>query len=115
MKHFVRAIALLCLASITLAFERDISYTPPEFYVNGDVLLEQELDFYTVYCDDQVVTILDSIIGTWARTVDFPEITGASDTCWLTTTTLLGAESDPSNVKVFMGPPRTPMAPVVVW
>lgn len=111
-----RAIALLLLAGITLAYEREISWTPPVFYTNGAPLLEQDLDFYTLYCDGVQLVTLDSIIGTWTATIDFPDTPGTHE-CWLTTTTLAGIESDPSNTYVFTNQPPTltPMAPVVVW
>ena len=114
MKYFIRVLALLGLASITFAYVETIRWTPPAFYTNGNVLLEQELDFYTFYCDGQQVEILDSIIGTWQRDVEFPDTAGQHE-CWLTATTLLGVESGPSNTKVFTNDPRIPMAPVVEW
>jgi hypothetical protein len=116
MKNLLRATALLLLASITFAFDRSISWTPPTFYVGGAPLLEQDLDFYTLYCDDVQLVTLDSIIGTWTATITFPD-TGGTHTCWLTVTTLAGIESDPSNTYVFTNQPpaRKPMAPVVVW
>lgn len=114
MKYVVRAIALLMLASITFAFDESISWTPPTFYTNGTALLEQDLDYYTLYCDGNKLVELDSIIGTWTATISFPDTPGTY-TCWLTTTTLLGVESSASNVKIFTNQPRTPMAPVVQW
>ncbi len=114
MKYIVRAIALVMLASVTLAYEETISWRPPIFYVDGTPLLEQELDYYNVYCDAELLVSLDSIIGTWTATVDFPDTPG-THTCWLTVVTLLGEESDHSNTKVFTNLPPKPMAPVVVW
>lgn len=114
MKYILRAIALLGLASITFAYERTITYIPPTFYTNGTPLLEQDLDFYTLYCDGMQLTTIDSIIGTWVATIDFPEQPGGHD-CYLTVTTLAGIESDPSNHYVFTSAHPIPMAPVVVW
>lgn len=108
--------ALMCLSSLTFAWDANISWTPPLLYTDNAILLEQDLDYYTAYCDDVPVSVLDSIIGTWTRTVPFPDSVG-THTCWLTATSLEGIESGPSNTYVFtiQPPARTPMAPVVVW
>lgn len=113
-KNIVRAIALLCLASITLAYDRQISWVPPTFYTNGEPLLEQDLDFYTVYCDGAQLVVIDSIIGTVTATVDLPSSEG-THVCHMTVTTLTGVESDPSNELVFTNQLRAPAAPVVMW
>lgn len=114
MKYFIRVAALLMLVSITFAFERDISWTPPTSYTNDAPLLEQELDYYTLFCDGTELVQLDSVVGTWTATIEFPDVP-ATYTCWLTTTTLLGVESAASNSNVFTYLPPTPMAPVVEW
>lgn len=113
-KFIVRATALVLLASLTLAYEKDISYTPPTLWTNGNVLLEQDLDYYTLYCDGVEWEVLDSIIGTWTRTVNLPDADG-DHTCYLTVTAMNGQESAASNNHVFTNQLRVPSPPSVVW
>lgn len=112
MRAIIRAMVLLLLASLVFAMEFEISYEPPTQYTDGHDLLEQELDFYTFYCDGARIQELDSIIGSWQRTITIPE--PGTFNCHLTTTSLDGVESGPSNSKVFTKGPRTPLPPVLL-
>lgn len=114
MKNVLRAIALLMLASLTFAYDSTINWQPPTQYTNGNQLLEQDLDYYTFYCDGVARQQMDSIIGTWSRVVDIPEEDG-DHLCWITVTTLNGAESAPSNTKLFTNGTRVPNPPTVQW
>jgi len=111
-RAILRTVALLSLATLVFAVDFDISYVPPDSYTDNAPLLEQELDFYTLYCDGTAVQNLDSIIGDWQRTITIVE--PGSHNCVLTTTTLDGVESGPSNTKVFIVGPRTPRPPVLL-
>jgi hypothetical protein len=113
-KFFIRTMALVGLASITLAWDANISWTPPTFYVDGTPLLEQDLDFYTLYCDGTAIQQIDSIIGTPTALATFPDTIG-THTCHLTVTTLNGMESEASNTYVFTRTSPVPNPPVVVW
>jgi len=113
-KNVIRAIALLLVASLTIGYEREVSWTPPTQYEDGSILLEQDLDYYTLYCDDEAVTTIDSIIGTRTALLDMPEAPGTHE-CWLTVTSLAGEESAPSNVLSFMNQYPAPNPPVVQW
>lgn len=113
-KYWVRAIALVLLASITFATDNTIRWVPPVFYTNGVPLLEQDLDFYTLYCDGSVLQVIDSVIGTRTEQVHLPKTEG-NHICYLTVTTLVGVESAPSNDYSFSNLPLIPAAPVVDW
>lgn len=113
-KYFIRAIALVMLASITFASDNTINWVPPVFYTNGVPLLEQDLDYYILYCDGAVLQVIDSIIGTPTAQVHLPKTEG-THVCHLTVTTLVGVESGPSNEHVFTNQPLIPAAPVVEW
>jgi len=94
-----------------------ISWTPPVQFTDGAPLLEQELDYYTFYCDGASVAIIDSVIGQWTADVNTAALAEGSHTCHLTVTAIggppptIGAESGPSNSINFTIGPRVPMAP----
>ena len=119
-------VSVLLLSTITLDYDRGftlnaayaqdsgaltISWTPPVQYTDGAPLLEQELDFYTFYCNGVSIKVIDSVIGTSTDIVDTTGLVSGDYTCRLTTTTLLAAESGPSNSINFTIGPRVPMAP----
>jgi hypothetical protein len=128
MKHYIRGMVVLALlASVTLQYTGsgfllsaaqaqatgsiDISWEPPTEYTDGVALLEQDLDFYTLYCNDAELKQIDAIIGTHADTVDLTSLPTGDYTCHLTTTSLEAQESGPSNTINFILGPRVPMAP----
>lgn len=113
MKYFLRVIALLGLASITFAFDANISWTPPISYENGDALLEQDLDFYTLYCNGAPFVTIDSIIGTRSATVDMTALGEGTHSCALRVTALNGMESGDSNIVNFTIGPRVPNPPTL--
>lgn len=93
-----------------------ISWTPPLFYTDGFVLLEQELDFYTFGCNGLSATLekeIDSIIGTRSDVVDISGLPSGDYTCSMTVTSMIGAESGPSNSINFTIGARVPMAPAL--
>ena len=124
-------IAVVLLGSLTLTLDLDrgfylkaahaqstgtltISCIPPTQFTDGFPLLEQELDFYTFSCQHLLGTFvkeIDSIIGTRSDAVDISGLASGDYTCHLTVTTLLAAESGPSNTINFTIGPRVPMAP----
>ena len=118
---------LALFASLTLDYERGfqlrvakaqtanilpISWTPPTQYTDGFPLLEQDLDFYTFYCNGAVVKQIDSIIGTPSDNVDISDLGSGDYTCHLTTTSLLAVESGSSNSINFTIVARVPGSPV---
>ncbi len=88
-----------------------ISWTPPTQYTDGFPLLEQELDFYTFYCGAIAIKQINVIIGTWADNVDISSMASGAYVCHLTTTSLEGIESGPSNTINFTIGARTPGNP----
>ena len=111
-KSFPRAfLALVLVGSLVFAFDRSVSWDPPSQYENGDSLLEQDLDFYTLYCNDSAFVEIDNIIGTSTAVVDFSPLGEGSHDCYLTVTALNGQESQPSNIANFTVGPRIPGAP----
>ena len=131
MKNYVRAIiAIILLGSlsvewhdpgfrITAAYAQangdlTISWTPPTQYTDNAPLLEQDLDFYTFSCDGQPVATIDSVIGTRTATVATSSLSTGDHVCTLSVTTVLGAESGPSNPVNFTIGPRVPMAPAAL-
>lgn len=93
-----------------------IGWTPPLAYTDGFPLIEQELDFYTFGCNGLSATLekeIDSIIGTRSDAVDISGLPSGDYTCQLTVTSLLGAESGPSNSINFTIGARVPMAPAL--
>lgn len=88
-----------------------VDWDPPTEYENGDPLLEQDLDYYTLYCNDAAFVTIDNIIGQSSAVVDFSPLGEGTHTCYLTVTALNGMESAPSNTANFTVGPRTPMAP----
>jgi hypothetical protein len=117
-------IAVILLGSLTVQYSPaqttsvpcdlgcSISWTPPTEYEDGAPLLEQELDYYTLYCNDIYLLDLDVIIGTWTADITF----GAPGTyvCALTVTSLKGGESQPSNERVFLKGERVPLPPTLL-
>ena len=111
MNKLVRLVALLLLSTLVFAIDRTISWTPPAFNTDGSVLLEQDLDFYTVYCDGVPLVSIDVIIGTHSAVISLDALTEGSHACVLTVTALNGQESAPSNTVNFTIGPRVPMPP----
>ncbi len=127
MKRFLQwTLALLLLGSLTFDYERGfhlkaayaqatgsltLSWTPPAFYTDGFPLLEQDLDFYTLYCNDVPVKQIDSIIGTSTDVLDLTTFASGDYACNLSVTDLPGAESGRSNDINFTIGPRVPGTP----
>lgn len=106
-----RAIPFLLALWLTPVWADDfqICWTPPTQFVNGDPLLEQDLDFYTLYINDQNVMSFDAIVGTWC--VVYTTHTEGTYFTKLTVTHVNGETSDFSNEASFTLGPRTPGAP----
>jgi hypothetical protein len=133
MKHLKWIIPIILLSALTLDWKQDsgfrltaayaqaggaltISWSPPTEYTDGAPLLEQELDFYTFYCNGAALKEIDVVIGTHSDNVSLTALPTGSYTCELTVTALpitpnVGAESGPSNSINFTIGPRVPMAP----
>lgn len=88
-----------------------LAWTPPTEYTDGAPLLEQDIDFYTLYCDGAEFITIDAIIGTHSESVNVTAMAPGDHACYLTVTMLTGAESDGSNTVNFTIGPRVPMAP----
>lgn len=103
--------ALLLASAQGFADDIEICWTPPTTFVNGDPLLEQDLDFYTLYVNDGEVMSFDVIVGTWCVTyVTHIEGTYLFE---MTVTHINGQTSERSNQRSFTLGPRQPMAPVI--
>ena len=93
-----------------------INWQPPTMYTDGSALIEQDLDFYTFYCNGAELKQINSIIGTYTNGVDVTGLSEGGYTCHITVTTVpivpnVGTESGPSNTINFTIGPRVPMAP----
>lgn len=97
------------LFSTALADDFQICWTPPTQFVNGDALLEQDLDFYTLYINGQEIMSFDSIVGTWC--VTYTTHTEGTYEAQLTVTHINGMTSDLSTPRSFTLGPRQPKAP----
>ena len=103
--------ALLLASAQGFADDIEICWTPPTTFVNGDPLLEQDLQSYDLYVNDQNVMTLMAIVGTWCVTyVTHVEGTYVFE---MTVTHINGQTSDRSNQHVFTLGPRKPRAPVI--
>ena len=115
MTYLRAAILFILLGALTLSTAQDapqnISWTPPTHYTNGWVLYEQDLDFYTLYCNYQEFLVIDNIVGQHTHMVDFSPLGEGTHTCYLTVTDINGAESDPSNTANFTVGPLKPGVP----
>jgi len=89
-----------------------LKWQPPTSYTDGTMLIEQDLDFYSFYCDDAHVMDFDAIVGTWQADITFTQ--SGHYICGLTTTTLKGVESELSNTLTFTKGPRVPRPPVLL-
>lgn len=103
------ATLLLGLSSLSLADDFQICWTPPTQFVNGDPLLEQDLDFYTLYINGAEIMSFDSIVGTWC--IVYTTHTEGTYEAQLTVTHINGMTSDLSTPRSFTLGPRQPKAP----
>lgn len=85
-----------------------IDWTPPTTYTDGVPLLEQDMDFYTFFCNGVPMKTIDLVVGTYHDDVDISQWPSNDYTCHLTITSLLGQESDPSNTVNFTIGARKP-------
>ena len=107
----LRASAILLVLSLTVQADAfTITWQPPTQYTDGTSLLEQELDFYTLYINGTGVVNLDVILGTWTANVTITE--PGTHVLALTVTANNGVESNLSDTVNFTVGPRTPSAPV---
>ena len=119
-------VALALLGSLTFEYEQgfqltaamaqnsgsiEIGWTPPTEYTDNAPLLEQDLDYDTLFCNAAELKQIDSVAGTRNDTVDLTGLAIGDYACHLTVTTLLASESGPSNIINFTIGPRVPMAP----
>lgn len=88
-----------------------INWTPPTAYTDNFPLPEQDLDYYTFYCNGLSVKQFDSIIGTWTNDVDVSGLASGDYVCQLRVTDIVGTESGPSNDLNFTIGPRIPGNP----
>lgn len=116
MKRAIVVLAAL-LSTSALADDWNICWTPPTHFcgdaectTSGDPLMEQDLDFYTLYINDAVVMNFDAIVGTWC--VVYTTHVEGTYTAHLTVTHINGKTSPLSNPASFTLGPRTPGAPI---
>jgi hypothetical protein len=102
---------ILLLSGLVFGVDQSVTWVPPDAYENGDPLLEQDLDFYTLYCNGQPYSTIDNVIGQNTALIDFGPLGEGTHECYLTVTALNGMESAPSNTANFTVGPRTPGAP----
>lgn len=107
-KTFVLAFLLTCAPAV-YADDFQICWTPPTEFVNGDPLLEQDLQSYDLYINDQNVMTFAAIVGTWC--VTYTTHVEGTYTVDMTVTHVNGQTSDRSNQQVFTLGPRRPKAP----
>ena len=109
----VRAVMVfLLLVSLTIQADTfTISWLPPTQYTDNATLLEQDLDYYTLYVGGVSTIFYDSIPGSYSQLHTI--VPAGTYEITLTVTTLEGVESGPSNMKVFTVGPRTPKPPVL--
>ena len=105
-------IAALLLGSLTIQADVfTVSWLPPTQYTDNSPLLEQDLDYYTLYVDGVSTIFYDSVPGSYSQLHTI--VPAGTYDLTLTVTTLEGVESGPSNVKVFTVGPRTPKPPTL--
>lgn len=102
---------LMFVSAKAHADDFNICWQPPTQFENGDPLLEQDLDFYTLYINDQNVMSFDTIVGTWC--VIYTTHTEGTYFVKMTVTHVNGQTSGFSNETSFTLGPRRPMAPVI--
>lgn len=105
-------IPLVLLAGQVQAETFEVCWLPPTQFENGEPLLEGDLDYYTLYVDDQVLMNFDAIVGTWCVTFDVT-VEGTYYAS-MTVTHINGQTSQRSNIDPFTLGPRTPAAPTEV-
>lgn len=117
MKYLIRAIAVVLVLTLTVQIQSHsradtytLSWTPPTEYENNTPLPEQDLDYYTLYIDDEPVIELDVIIGTWTTDITIDE--EGTYVISLTVTAINGQESRRSGTVNFTVGPRIPGAPM---
>lgn len=113
MNRLIAIIALVLLASLVFSYDKTVTWQPPTQWTDGHELLEQDLDFYSLYCNGnpEPFVVIDNVIGNRSAVVDFTPLGTGTHVCHLTVTALNGEESDPSNEGNFIVGPRIPGAP----
>ena len=113
MKTVRALLVLVLLTSLTVQADIfSIEWVPPVEYTDGSQLLEQDLDYYTLYVDGVSTIFYDSIPGSYSELHEI--VPAGSYTIHLAVTTIEGVESGPSNTKVFTVGPRTPKPPILL-
>jgi hypothetical protein len=110
LRGLVAIVLLLCGTAYADTFE--VCWMPPTTFENGDPLLEGELDYYTLYVDEQVLLNFDAIVGTWCATFEV-HVEGTYFAS-MTVTHINGQTSQRSNIEPFTLGPRAPAAPTQV-
>lgn len=105
-------IPLLLLAAPVHADTFEVCWIPPTTFENGDPLLEGELDYYTLYVDEQVLLNFDAIVGTWC--VTFEVHVEGTYFASMTVTHINGQTSARSNIEPFTLGARAPAPPTQV-
>lgn len=106
---------LILLFAVTTEAKADpfeVCWLPPTQFENGDPLLEADLDYYTLYVDQNELLNLDAIVGTWCTT--FQVHVEGTYFLTMTVTHMNGMTSAHSNIATFTLGPRTPGAPTQV-
>ena len=112
-RAILRATVILLLASLTVQADTfTVSWLPPTQYEDNSALLEQDLDYYTLYVDGISTIFYDSIPGSYSQLHTI--VPAGTYSLTLTVTTLEGVESGHSNAKAFTVGPRTPQPPVLL-
>jgi hypothetical protein len=107
--YFLTALMLVMLSAPLWADDWQVCWEPPTAFVNGDPLLEQDLQYYTLYINGTELLSFDAIVGTWCYVITIN--TEGTYLATMTVTHLNGQTSDFSNEASFTLGPRTPGAP----
>lgn len=103
---------LLLVCGTVNADTFEVCWLPPTQFENGDTLMEGDLDYYTIYVDQQELMNFDAIVGTWCAT--FEVHVEGTYFLHMTVTHNNGMTSAPSNIATFTLGPRAPAAPTQV-
>lgn len=110
-KYLLRGAALFLLATLTFAFDGNFQWQRPTAYTDGAPLLDQDIDFYSLYCNGTHMGDIENIGMTesWQAPVGF--FAPGTYECHLTVTDINGQESEASNSVNFTVGPRVPNPP----
>jgi hypothetical protein len=101
---------LLLVGPLVFAFEpKTFQWTPPTEYEDGSALVNSDIDEYRIYCNEQLIAVVENVNNTNSWTSG--NFSPGSYSC--NATAVVGTEeSSPSNTITFFVSPPIPKAPV---